>query len=70
MFIAKKKIAGKEYYYLQQSIRAGDKIKSKSVAYLGKNKQEAEKKAKTIQKQMEKKFTEDKTELENFINSK
>ena len=79
MFIAKKKIAGKEYYYLQQSIRAGDKIKSKSVAYLGKNKQEAEKKAKTIQKQMEKKFTDDTTlktkplsieELANFCKRK
>ena len=47
-FIVKKKISGKEYYYLQKSIREGDKVKSKVVAYLGKDLQEAEKKAAMI----------------------
>jgi len=48
MYIVKKKIKGKEYYYLNKSIREGDKVISKNVAYLGKNKKEAEKKAKEI----------------------
>ncbi len=48
MFIVKKKISGKEYYYLQKSVREGDKIISKCVAYLGKDKKEAERKAKEI----------------------
>ena len=48
MFIAKKKISGKDYFYLQKSIREGDKVKSKCVAYLGKDKEDAEKKAEKI----------------------
>lgn len=52
-FIVKKKISGKEYYYLQKSIREGDKIKSKSVSYLGKNLEEAKMKAEKI-KELEK----------------
>jgi glycyl-tRNA synthetase len=53
-FIVKKKISGKEYYYLQKSIREGDKVKSKVVAYLGKDLEEAKIKAEQI-KQMENK---------------
>jgi glycyl-tRNA synthetase len=53
MFITKKKISGKEYYYLQKSVREGDKVISKSIAYLGKDKEEAEKKAEQIKKEME-----------------
>jgi len=48
MFIVKKKISGKEYYYLQKSVREGDKVKSKMVAYLGKDLKKAEKKASLI----------------------
>jgi len=48
MYIVKKKIKGKEYYYLNKSIREGEKVISKNVAYLGKDKKEAEKKAKEI----------------------
>jgi len=48
MYIVKKKIKGREYYYLNKSIRKGDKVTSKNIAYLGKNKKEAEKKAKEI----------------------
>ncbi len=51
-FITKKKIAGKEYYYLQKSIREGNKVKSKMVAYLGKDLKEAEKKAEQIKNQI------------------
>ncbi|MAG61862.1 glycine--tRNA ligase [Candidatus Pacearchaeota archaeon] len=53
-FIVKKKISGREYYYLQKSIREGDKVKSKVVAYLGKDLQEAEKKAEQIKMQDQK----------------
>jgi glycyl-tRNA synthetase len=53
MFIVKKKVNGKEYYYLRTSKREVDaegkeKIKAVNVAYLGKNKEEADKKAKEI----------------------
>jgi len=53
-FITKKKISGKEYYYLQKSIREGNKVKSKMVAYLGKDLKEAEKKAEQIKNQLDK----------------
>ena len=55
MFITKKKISGKNYYYLQKSIRDGNKVKSKMVAYLGKTKEEAEKKAEEIKIRLEQK---------------
>ena len=48
MYIVKQKISGKEYYYLRKAVRKGNKVKSLCVAYLGKNKAEAEKKAKEI----------------------
>jgi len=54
MYIVKKKISGKEYYYLNKSVREGSKVKSKNIAYLGKNKEEAEKKAKGIEEKMKK----------------
>jgi len=48
MYIVKKNIKGKEYYYLNRSVRQGNKVLSKNVAYLGKDKEEAEKKADEI----------------------
>ncbi len=54
MFIVKKKVAGKDYYYLQKSTRKGDKIISECIAYLGKDKAEAEKKAQEIKSKIEK----------------
>lgn len=51
-FIIKKNINGNDYYYLRQSIRKKDKVISKNIAYLGKDKKEAEKKAKEIMKKM------------------
>ncbi|MEK6860099.1 MAG: glycine--tRNA ligase [Nanoarchaeota archaeon] len=53
MFIVKQKINGKDYYYLRKSVREGDKVISKTIAYLGKDKHEAEKKKKEIEKKME-----------------
>tara|TARA_Y100000310_G_scaffold342259_1_gene444722 strand:+ start:490 stop:2151 length:1662 start_codon:yes stop_codon:yes gene_type:complete len=49
MFIVKKKISGKEYYYLRKSQRQGDKVVAKTIAYLGKTMKEAEAKKKEIE---------------------
>ncbi len=48
MYITKQKVKGKDYYYLRKSVREGKKVKSKNVAYLGKNKKRAQIKAKEI----------------------
>lgn len=58
-FIVKKKISGKEYYYLNENkrIKGKDgktKVKTKTIAYLGKDKVKAEKKAKEIMKKNKK----------------
>jgi hypothetical protein len=42
MFIEKKIINGKQYYYLKQSFRLGNKVKTKTMAYIG-NKKDKEK---------------------------
>jgi len=47
-FVVKKKINGNEYYYLNENKRVDGKVKTKSIAYLGKNKKIADKKAKEI----------------------
>ncbi|MBD3246995.1 glycine--tRNA ligase [Candidatus Pacearchaeota archaeon] len=52
-FIVKKKIHGKDYYYLRQSVRENGKVHSKCLAYLGKTRSEAERKAKQIMKNTE-----------------
>ena len=52
-YIVKQKVYGKDYYYLRQSVREGNKVKSKCLAYLGKTKKDAEKKAREIIKNME-----------------
>jgi len=53
MYIAKQKVKGKDYYYLRKSVREGKKVMSKNVAYLGKDKKEAQIKAKGIISQMD-----------------
>ena len=52
MHIVKKNISGHDYYYLNKSVREGSKVKSVNVAYLGKDKSEAEKKAEEIKNSM------------------
>ena len=47
-FIVKKNIHDKEYYYLNENKRVDGKVKTKTLAYLGKNKKEAEKRAKEV----------------------
>ncbi len=64
MFITKKNINNQDYYYLQRSIRKGDKVVSKSVAYLGKDKKQAEKKAEQIIKELERKESKEVKESE------
>tara|TARA_Y100000310_G_scaffold88154_1_gene85065 strand:+ start:4046 stop:5755 length:1710 start_codon:yes stop_codon:yes gene_type:complete len=48
VFIVKKNIKGKDYYYLRESKREDGKVKAVTIAYLGKDKAEAEKKAEEI----------------------
>ena len=48
MYIIKKTISGHDYYYLRESVRNKGKVISKNIAYLGKDRGEAEKKAKGI----------------------
>jgi glycyl-tRNA synthetase len=47
-FIVKKNIHDKEYYYLNENKRVDGKVRTKTLAYLGKTKKGAEKKAKEI----------------------
>ena len=59
-FIVKKKIAGKTYYYLRESIRENGKIKAKTLAYLGKNKKLSEKKTRVILKEIKNRYKKSK----------
>jgi glycyl-tRNA synthetase len=54
MFIVKKKIHDKEYFYLNETRREGKKVVSTCIAYLGKDKAEAERKAKEFINEREK----------------
>ena len=47
-FIGKKIIRGNKYYYLNENKRVDGKVKTKTLAYLGKSKKDAEVKAKEI----------------------
>jgi glycyl-tRNA synthetase len=66
VFIIKKKINGNEYYYLRESVRTGNKVRARTVAYLGKDKKEAEKKANLFFKISEKKDL--KAEIVELVN--
>ena len=62
-FIVKKGIHGNEYYYLNENKRVDGKVKTKTLAYLGKSKTEAEKKAKEILKGGKKKEKSEKKKV-------
>ena len=65
-FIVKKKIHEHDYYYLNENKRVGGKVKTKTLAYLGKTKKEAEIKAKELlTKKVERK--EDKPKEERVV---
>lgn len=51
--IVKHKINGKEYFYLRKSVREDGKVKSKAIAYLGKTREEAGKKAEEFLKKIQ-----------------
>jgi glycyl-tRNA synthetase len=53
-FIVKKKISGNDYFYLNENKRVDGKVKTKTLAYLGKERKDAERKAKEILREMEK----------------
>jgi len=65
MHIVKKNINGHDYYYLNKSVRQGDKVKSVNIAYLGKDKGLAEKKAEEIRNSM----ADSKTNANKLISS-
>ena len=50
MYIAKKVISGKNYYYLRESRRENGKVKSINIGYGGKTLEEAKKKMKELKK--------------------
>ncbi len=52
MFIVKKKKAGEIYYYLRKTQRINGKVIAKDIAYLGKNRKEAEEKKAEIEKNL------------------
>lgn len=58
-FIVKKKIKGREYYYLNENKRVDGKVKTKTIAYLGKIRKDAEKKMRKI---LEERISEKETE--------
>src|SRR3990170_3206711 len=47
-FIVKKLIKGREYFYLNENKRVDGKVKTKTLAYLGKNREIAEQRAREI----------------------
>jgi glycyl-tRNA synthetase len=51
-YIVKQKVYGKEYYYLREAKREGNKVKSICLAYLGKDKRQAEEKAEVFLKDL------------------
>jgi glycyl-tRNA synthetase len=60
-FIVKKNIKGNEYFYLNENKRVDGKVKTKTLAYLGKTREDAEKKMNEI---INKKETEETTETQ------
>ena len=68
-YIVKQKINGKDYFYMRKSVRDGKKVTSKHVAYLGSDKNEAEKKYAEIIKKLNKKdnLMESKTDEKKSI---
>lgn len=71
-FIVKKIINDREYYYLNQNKRVDGKVKTKTLAYLGKNKKDAEKKARELKEKLsrsDKDSKEKKTREDDFVSS-
>ncbi len=69
-FIVKKNIYGREYFYLNENKRVDGKVKTKTLAYLGKDRKEAEKKAKNFLSVRDKKTEEEKIEKADNLERK
>jgi glycyl-tRNA synthetase len=69
-FVVKKTINNNDYYYLNENKRIDGKVKTKTIAYLGKTKKEAESKAKEIINNMKEKIEKDKTEESKLLQKK
>jgi glycyl-tRNA synthetase len=70
-FIVKKNIHGNDYYYLNENKRVEGKVKTRTIAYLGKTKKEAQKKSKEIIKNLESREEVISKEISNeFVSSK
>ncbi len=71
MYIIKKTISGKEYYYIRESVREGDKVKSKLIGYGGKTIELANKKLEEFKMQKEneknKEFKSEEKEIESNL---
>ena len=71
MFIVKKTIKNRDYYYLRESKRENGKVIAKTIAYLVKNKKQAEEKAKEFKlktkKEAEEKAKQIKQKTENVV---
>ncbi len=70
MYIEKKKIKGKEYYYASISVRSGNTVKSKTVAYLGSTAMKKQDIQKAMQKISKEKIQKAKNELKETMNQK
>ena len=68
-FVVKKTIYGNNYYYLNENKRVDGKVKTKTIAYLGKVKKDAKKKAEEIIKKMNKE-KEKKPQIEELEKAK
>src|SRR3989344_2483212 len=58
--MVRKKISGREYFYLNENKRIEGKVKTKTIAYLGKTREEAERKMRKILGDMKKENTQNK----------
>jgi len=67
-YIVKQKINGKDYFYLRKSVREGKKVTSKHIAYLGSNREEAEKKYAEIIKNLDGKNIQMENENRDEVN--
>lgn len=64
-FIVKKNINGKDYFYLNENKRVEGKVKTKTIAYLGKTREEAEEKMKKILSNPEKERVKESKEIQH-----
>ena len=70
-FIVKKNIHGNDYYYLNENKRVEGKVKTRTIAYLGKTKKEAQRKSREIIKNLENRGEVISKEISNeFVSSK